>query len=263
MINVYETQVSHVYDVIFYRDGSTRHLGDDKSAMVADSIDVKLLNGHQQLQVTQKPGLLVFTQKQSSQILPGTITEAQKSPPATNNLLVKMLLIPSQGQYNPRFASMTLGNINTQNTIWLYPAVQFSHGHHRALYGHIEFANKTPASWALLELRVEYKPAKFITLYAQADQNGEFDMPLTGLPSRPKNISHYLAHLTIKSQAEELADSQTAADPDSFSNRKVGLSIVNDVVTYGDTLSLNLKPELRTRVITTGTERLIINHLNN
>ncbi len=268
-IKVLESQVSHVYDVLYYKDGSTRHMGEERSSVITQSINVKLLTANKELKLIPKSssGTLIFTKKTNTQTITGIPDEGQKKRPVIVTSDITIELTQEDSQFHPRLANLTLGDMTAKKIIWLYPGLKHSHGQQQAIYGQAVFSDGTPASWSLLELEVEYKPQKTITLYAQADHNGDFDMPLKGLPLRPQNINHYPAKLLIKSQSEAQIQAanqiQDLADPDTFLNKEVGSHIDNQIVTYDDKLTINLIPEIRTRIMTEGTQekQLIINHL--
>ena len=257
-IKVFESQVTHITDALYWLDGSTRHMN-DKASGIHESFNVEITNINTQtarLKVIQKSGAIVLHRPDQGVSFPQTTNETQRSRPEQTPVTLNAIISHPAGTYNPRRVNIDIGS-GEGHSVWMYPALHSRSRHRRALFGSLRFEDQSPARWSLLELSVEYAPDKTITLYTQADAHGDFELPLVGLPPLAKGITHFDASLIIK--ASPLGE-QDIPDPDTFSPMKIAESWDEDdeEFDFENELEFELHPDQRTRLSTAGSALLFI-----
>lgn len=268
-IEVFESQVSHVSDALRWRDGGSRHLGDAASGIsdIFEVIVTDIDNTTGRLRMIHKPGTVVLDRPDEGKAFPenpgepSQTTEEQRSRPDEPPYDLSAVIRHPSGRYNPRAITLSLGS-GEGHDVWLYPALCQLKTGRRALFGSLVHTDGSPARWALMQLTVEYAPPnKTITFYAQADINGDFELPLTGLPPKAKEIDTHPATLVILAaplSADEIPDPDTFDAMDIAASQTVEEGEIE--YQYGAELSFALNPDQRTRLVTSGSdpERLVI-----
>lgn len=264
MVKVLETQLSHVIDALHWLDGGTRHM-ESKAQPINELFDLEITHITAEtgrLKMIGKPGAVVFHRPDLGKSFPANpgespiTTEAQRSRPEITPFTLKAVVRHPQAKYNPRQISLDIGN-GDGHGIWLYPALHRLAASRRAVFGSLRFDDQSPARWALLALDVEYAPGKSVTLHAQADSNGDFELPLLGLPPMAKGVEHFKATLAISAN---MLNETEIPDPDNFTRRDIAKSrdAEEDEYDFENELELALHPNQRTRLSTAGSALLFI-----
>lgn len=263
VIKVFESQVTHTTDALHWMDAGTRHMN-DKANRINELFNIEITNITTQtarLKSIQKPGTLVFHRPDQGLSFPqapgdsAITTEEQRSAPSQVPFSLNAIIRHPTGRYNPRSVSLEIGN-GEGHSVWIYPALHSHSRSRRALFGSLKFTDQSPARWALLTLTVEYAPPdKTITLYAQADAHGDFELPLLGLPPLAKGITHFGASLSVT--ASTLGE-HDIPNPDTFSTMKMAESWDDDEFDFENALEFELHPDQRTRLSTAGSALLFI-----
>lgn len=254
-INVFESQIDHISDAIFWIDGGSRHMGIEKASPISGDITMQVITAPPRLKIIHKKNAIVLKRAGNESTVTGLPTLEERTKPDESDYIFSASVKHSNDLYNPRLIQLTLGSGNGQN-VWLYPSISKQTFSRKTIFGNLSFDDDTPARWAILELTVEFSPEKSVTLYSQSDKNGDFDLPLIGLPTRPKSIVTYEATLRIK--ANKLSES-ALPDPDEFDAMEIGKELdEEDEIEYEDELSFDLNPDQRTRIVTDGADHLYI-----
>ncbi|HGX93133.1 MAG TPA: hypothetical protein ENK35_07440 [Candidatus Tenderia sp.] len=263
-VKVLETQLSHIIDALHWLDGSTRHM-ESKAQPINELLDVEITHITAEtgrLKMIRKPGTIVFHRPDLGRSFPThpddspITTEAQRKRPEIAPFTLKAVIRHPQARYNPRQVNLDIGS-GKGHSVWLYPALHHLATSHRAVFGSLRFDDQSPARWALLVLDVEYAPGKSVTFHAQADANGDFELPLQGLPPMAKGVDHFKATLAINAG---MLDETEIPDPDNFTLRDIAKSRDAEKGEYDfeDELELALNPNQRTRLSTAGSALLFI-----
>lgn len=273
MFSPFETSIRHIYDVAYIKDAASRYQGDEQSLLINRPLHISIIKStpimlSHKLTVLNKPGVIIFNQPETFQTLSGTLQESDRERPDMGNINVTLAIKSSTQYFNPRLVDLQLGNLEQNKTIWLYRDLSTSWGSRRSVYGQLVMENGTIIPWAILHLKINYQPGNSLTLYAQANAQGDFDIPLNSVPQPARNISTYSAELTILAPTvSQLSTSVQMMNPDQFVAVNIGIknkpgthSGQPPEIDFQPLMSLDLKPDKRTRLLTRDHDRLIIKH---
>ena len=272
MFNPLETSIRHIYDVAYIKDAATRYQGDDKSLLINRPLHISIIKStpmmSRKLTIFNKPGVIIFNQPEKFQILSDTLQESDRERPDMGNISVTLAIKSTTQYFNPRLVDLELGDLEQNKTIWLYRDLNTFWGSRCSVYGQLVMENGTVIPWAILQLKINYQPGNSLTLYAQANAQGDFDIPLNSLPQPARNISTYNAELSILAPTvTQLNESVQLMNPDQFVAVNIGIknkpgthSGQPPEIDFQPLMSLALKPDKRTRLLTKDHDRLIIKH---
>lgn len=154
------------------------------------------------------------------------------------------------GRYLPRTFALTLGNATIHAIALYHSPLGTRFGAGGGIYGQLVFEPGTIAAWAMITLTVTPAlgaPQRFV---AQADQHGEFRLPLERLPAMTKDAPSSSHNARLEVRALPGAHAVAPLDPDSLIATKVAKGKTgNGKSQFADFLTLAISPGSVTRVI--------------
>ena len=253
-VEVLETDVLHVSDVIYWLDGSSAEEQADMR-QIEVPLEIIVTDKPRNASVLSKPGKTAVTRRSNDPMVEGYATETQRTRAAQDNFTFSGEVWDRSRRYNPSSFNVTLGSANGQAVV-LYPTPFGAQmAKQNCLFGRIVDNNSgDPVLWALMTLTVTIQGPDTMVFRAQSDNKGDFLMSFKGLPSLPQGINNYAASLAITADLSHTEDS--LPDPSSFTAMNIESASVAD--SYGATQALTVQPGLRTRLSSaTGNDLLI------
>lgn len=154
------------------------------------------------------------------------------------------------GRYLPRTFAFTLGNITTHTVALYHSPLGARFGAGGGIYGRLAFEPGTAAAWAMITLTVTPALGVPLRFVAQADQYGEFRLPLERLPAMTKDAPSSTHNARLEVRALPGAHAAAPLDPDSLIATKVAKGKSgNGKSQFADFLTLAISPGSATRVV--------------
>ena len=163
-------------------------------------------------------------------------------------------------QFNPRRFEIAAGGASKHSVVLFRSPLGTRIPKAGALMGNVRFSETDPASWALLELRVVPAGASVdqaLFFRAQADQHGDFVMPLTWLPMNPEEVTNEDDPPLLSVQASEVLVDADVADFNALAAMEIAdltsnamLTSVEPSVVPGNVARLTSQGETFLRVAT-------------
>lgn len=236
-LTIFETNLIHASDVIYWVDGATASDPEEMERLTSP-VALRLETRPLDLELLHTKGKTALWRRSGGRMVAGVASEADKAFPAAAPYLLGGSVTDPQGRYNPRRFNITAGAAGGHRVV-LYPSPLGSHfSKAGGLNGTLRWSTTgNPVPWAMLTLEVTTALAAPLVFRSQADQRGDFMLSLKRLPPLPEGIDHYAAVLTLAAPAIEAGTAPvdptdlTAArlgspeSPGSFAD-SIGLTIV-------------------------------------
>lgn len=195
-INILETNVLHASDVIYWLDGSSGENTADMQRLV-HSVAIRLSVKPSDLHYLHSPGKTALWRRPSNEMIEGAPSESDKTRTDTPAYPIAGDAIDPDGRFISRAFSLSAGNAAGHGLV-MYPTplgTRFGKG--GGLIGTLRFSDESITPWALLTLVVTIPGGGTQTFRGQADQRGDFMLPMHRLPPLPEGIDRYAAQLSI------------------------------------------------------------------
>ncbi|MEW5755346.1 MAG: carboxypeptidase regulatory-like domain-containing protein [Pseudomonadota bacterium] len=237
-IKVLETNILHASDVLYWLDGSSGETL-EKMTRIPETLTLQLTTRPRDLQLVNGRGKTALLRRPTNEIIDGIASDADKQMPVTPTYPVAGVVSDPSGRFIPRRFSINAGN-GAGHALAVYPSPLGTRlGPTGGLVGTLRYAaSNTPVPWAMLTLIVDTTLSSSYTFRCQATAQGDFIMPLRGLPPLPEGIDHYSAELGI--QALLTASGDVPVDPADLVAMSLGQLETPDA--FSDPISFDLVP---------------------
>ena len=179
-------------------------------------------------------------------------------PPDLPALTVAGTVHEREGRFLPRCFRVTL-SLGERRALRLFRHPVAVHvGAGGSLSGHLRYQDGQPAPWSLLMLTVALPPTtETLVFHAQADRNGDFLIPLQGLPlARPAAAGGPL-QATLDVHCDLSLHADALPDPDADAFRPVAVGSPADGQ-FRQPLPLSIMPGNHVRLTTHGRDHLVL-----
>lgn len=211
VIQVLETHIQHVSDIIYWLDGTSSQTTDSMHR-VPHSLRCELSSAPGDLQLRQAPGKTALWRRSSASFVAGQAPEEERSfTPASSFALAGTVYDP-QGIFNPQIFSIVAGGTvppvaGHQITLFRTPlGTRFGKG--GGITATLRAADDGAVTpWAMVLVTVTI-PGRSPQIYrGQADQHGDVLLPFHRLPPLPEGLTHYMASLSVQASPAASATS--------------------------------------------------------
>lgn len=225
-VQVLETNILHVNDVVYWLDASSAENAVDMNRIEQDLL-VSFSTRPRDVSVLHKAGQMAVWRRPTTDMVEGVATDEQKERPAIPAFDLAGEVTDPRGRFNPALFDLSLG-AGDGVAVLLYPTpLGTSLSPLGGVIGTLRFAsNEAPAVWALLELEVTLSVAETQIYRAQADKNGDFAIALKRLPPLPESVTEYDAVLRVT--AIDSASADTTPDTTIFISQELEASDTQD-----------------------------------
>lgn len=216
-MKILETPVHHGSDFIHCFE-ATGFSDNDHRLLVKDDWQLRFDEPPKDLRIIQKKHQLAFFRARPEGmqvVIEGRATASEMQPPVQPGYTLTGMITSNSRRFNPRRFSITAGG-STGHLLALYRSplgTQIPAG--GAVIGNLEYESGVPAAWAIVTVTVTPTVGSPLIFTAQADQHGDFIVPLNRVPALDKDAPapNYSALLRVKVSGQE---NGSISDPDSF-----------------------------------------------
>lgn len=219
-LEVLETNIIHANDVVFWLDGTSAE-NPAQMQRLSQPVRIDLNTAPRDLSLVNTLGKTAFLRRPTNPIINGEASDNDKKIPVTPTFAIAGVVSEPNGRIVPQAFSFNAGNA-AGHTVVLYPTpVGARFGKGGGLTGTLRLqpAN-TPLPWAILAIEVTTAVGTTLTFKGQANDQGDFSLPMNLLPPLPKGVDHYNAQLSITGLAN--ASANTPLNPVDFVALKLG-----------------------------------------
>jgi len=235
-LTIFETNLIHASDVIYWVDGTT---ASDPARMerLTTPVVLRLDTRPFDLQLLHTKGKTALWRRSGGRVVDGTATEVDKALPAAAPYGLAGSVYEPEGRYNPRLFNITAGGAGGHRIV-LYPSPLGScFSKAGGLNGTLRWSTtEFPVPWAVLTLVVTTALAVPLVFRTQADQWGDFMLSLKRLPPLPEGIDHYDAVLTLS--APTVGAGAVPVDPADLTAARLGSP--DSAGTFADSIALTI-----------------------
>ena len=257
-----ETVIIHGGDLIEWHEAGA-FIGRPPCRIPSGRLNIEFKKASPSLRIVHKTnGMLLWSRNSSAASLvvngEATAEDMKRASAATYPIIGSVS--DSSGCYLPRIFTLMLGG-SSQHVIQLHRSpvgARFTNA--GGIFGQVVFDDGTVAPWALIYLTLTPPLTTPISFVAQADNNGEFRLPLDRMPAQQQkhaSTTEYSAKLTVKAVRTE--HPEHPVDPDTLTAVKVAKGVtVSGKSQFADTLNLAITTGKIANIVSPRHQRIVI-----